>query len=221
MNETRTPASRVGRPAGLRDTFARFGGTDSATGGRMKMKVKNGRALVVGALIGAVVASAAGVAYAAIPDGGGIVHACFQNVTSANKPVKLLDTAKATTCPSGWKQVTWNQKGQPGAPGAPGTPGAPGVSGYQVITAAVHGAGGSGISAEADCPAGKVPLGGGWTASAPTTYVTLQDAPVYVRDGSNAVVGGGWTAELYQTNGGNVFGSVFVLTVYVNCATAN
>src|SRR3954465_2970355 len=82
-----------------------------------------GRDLVAGAVLGAVVASAVGVAYAAIPDGGGVVHACFQNVTSANKPVKLLDTAKTATCPSGWKAVSWNQTGQRGLPGQAGTNG--------------------------------------------------------------------------------------------------
>src|SRR5947209_16002159 len=45
-------------------------------------------------------------------------HACYQNVTSANKPVKLLDTAKATTCPSGWKPVSWNQQDPPGPAGS-------------------------------------------------------------------------------------------------------
>ena len=65
-----------------------------------------GKGLLVGCVIGAVVASAVGVAYAAIPDGGGVVHACYQNVTSANKPVKLLDTAKTATCPSEWKAVS-------------------------------------------------------------------------------------------------------------------
>jgi hypothetical protein len=70
-----------------------------------------GKDLLAGCVLGAVVASAVGVAYTAIPDGTGIVHACYQNVTSANKPVKLLDSAKATACPSGWKAVTWNQKG--------------------------------------------------------------------------------------------------------------
>lgn len=76
-----------------------------------------GRDLAVGALLGAVIASAVGVAYAAIPDGGGVVHACYQTVTSATKPVKLLDTAKATACPTGWKPVTWNQKGVNGTNG--------------------------------------------------------------------------------------------------------
>jgi hypothetical protein len=75
-------------------------------------------------------------------------------------PVKLLDTAKATTCPSGWKPVTWNQKGQPGTPGTPGTPVAAGVSGYTTVTVSVSEPNGNLLPAEADCPTGKVPLGG-------------------------------------------------------------
>src|SRR3954452_24823166 len=85
-----------------------------------------GRGLLVGCVVGAVIASAVGVAYAAIPDGGGVVHACFQNVTSANKPVKLLNTSQQTACPKGWSAVSWNQQGRPGPTG---------VSGYETVVA--------------------------------------------------------------------------------------
>src|SRR5690242_1182955 len=72
------------------------------------------RSLGLGLVIGIVVAGGVGVAYAAIPDAGGVVHACYQNVSSPNKPVKLLNTSQRTTCPSGWSAVSWNQAGQPG-----------------------------------------------------------------------------------------------------------
>ena len=51
------------------------------------------RSLAVGIVVGASIATAVGIAYAAIPDSNGVVHACYQNVSSANKPVKLLDTS--------------------------------------------------------------------------------------------------------------------------------
>jgi hypothetical protein len=84
--------------------------------------------LAVGIVVGAVAVGGGAVALGAIPDSSGVVHACFQNVTSANKPVKLLDTAKTSACPSGWKPVTWNQKGVPGANGTNGTNGTSGTT---------------------------------------------------------------------------------------------
>src|SRR4051812_22373525 len=73
-------------------------------------------ALAVGLAIGAAL-GAGSLALASIPDASKVVHACYQNVTSANKPVKLLDTAKSATCPSGWKSASWNQQGPAGTPG--------------------------------------------------------------------------------------------------------
>jgi hypothetical protein len=77
--------------------------------------------------------------------------------------------------------------------------------------------------AEADCPTGKVPLGGGFTTpiAVPAWWSTQQNAPVYVRDASNHVVGGGWAVFLLTTDNNTFFGSNFKLTVYVNCDTAN
>jgi hypothetical protein len=79
------------------------------------------RSLAVGTVLGAMVATAVGIAYAAIPDSNGVVHACYQNVTSANKPVKLLNTSQKTTCPSGWVALSWTQKGTQGPPGPVGS----------------------------------------------------------------------------------------------------
>jgi hypothetical protein len=87
------------------------------------------RSLAAGVMIGASITAAVGIAYAAIPDSNGVVHACYQNVSGASKPVKLLDTGKATTCPSGWKAVSWNQKGVQGPPGIQGQPGQNGTDG--------------------------------------------------------------------------------------------
>jgi hypothetical protein len=91
------------------------------------------RSVGAGIVIGASIATAVGIAYAAIPDSNGVVHACYQNVTSANKPLRLLDTGKATTCPNGWKAVSWNQKGIQGPPGVQGQPGQNGTNGTSVV----------------------------------------------------------------------------------------
>jgi hypothetical protein len=157
---------------------------------------------LAGVVFGAVIAAGVGIAYAAIPDGTGTVHACWQNVTSPKKPVKLLNTTQKTACPSGWNAVAWNQRGQPGTNG---------VSGYSAATATNTGSGGStNMSAQADCPSGKVPLGGGFTTTNLTAFVPFgvaQDGPAYVRDATNKIVGGGWTVNLQSENSNFTFGA--------------
>src|SRR3954454_2916829 len=75
------------------------------------------RGLIVGAVMGAVVASAVGVAYASIPGGDGQIVACWKKTPAATKPVELLDPAQSPTCPAGWTRVTWSQTEPPGVPG--------------------------------------------------------------------------------------------------------
>lgn len=58
------------------------------------------RSLVSGFGVGAVAALAVGVAVASIPDSSGVIHACYQRVDAATKPVKLLDTGQSTKCAS-------------------------------------------------------------------------------------------------------------------------
>jgi hypothetical protein len=80
------------------------------------------------------------VAYASIPDSGGIIHGCYQQYTGA---LRVIDTAKSA-CKVAETSLDWNQtgppgpkgdqgipgpKGDPGIPGTPGVPGPPGASG--------------------------------------------------------------------------------------------
>jgi hypothetical protein len=82
-------------------------------------------AIVVPAL-----ALGSGIAYATIPDGGGVVTACMlKNVGT----VRLIDTSLPSSnvlshCTAFESQVSWNQKGQAGTPGANGANGADGKS---------------------------------------------------------------------------------------------
>jgi hypothetical protein len=62
--------------------------------------------------------------------------------------------AMASSMPSG--------AGTPGPPGPPGSPGAPGLSGYQVVSITFTAAPGTATGGTAVCPAGAVPLGGGF-----------------------------------------------------------
>lgn len=102
--------------------------------------------------------SGAAVGYAAIPDGSGVIHACYQpNATNAGAGVPLLviDTAKAQ-CPSGYTAITWSQTGPQGPQGVPGPKGAQGIPGPKGNTGPagpVHGySGGSRTAADLSSP---------------------------------------------------------------------
>jgi hypothetical protein len=178
------------------------------------------RSLVVGVAVGAGIAIAGSAAFAAIPDSGGVVHACYQNVSGANKPVKLLNTSQKGTCPSGWVAVSWNQQGVQGPPGATGSPG---VSGYATQTASTtfdpqHG---NLVTGTAACPSGKVPIGGGFAVSAaagtfPNDWGVPQSAPTFTRDGSGNLTGGSWEVTLSSVANASAGGT---LTVSVVCAS--
>jgi len=64
---------------------------------------------------GAVLALAAGIAYAAIPDNGGVIHACYKNV---NGLLRVVDSASPAACRQSETALSWNQQGVPGPPGA-------------------------------------------------------------------------------------------------------
>src|SRR5215471_4405931 len=63
----------------------------------------------------AVVALGAGIAYAAIPDNGGVIHGCYSNV---NGLLRVVDSASADACRRSETALSWNQQGVPGPPGA-------------------------------------------------------------------------------------------------------
>jgi hypothetical protein len=102
---------------------------------------------------------AAGIAYATIPDGGGVVTACMlKNVGT----VRLIDTSLPSSnvlshCTAFESQVSWNQKGQAGTPGANGANGANGADGKSVVMG----------DAGANCANGGVSL----TVGSDTRYV--------------------------------------------------
>jgi hypothetical protein len=87
------------------------------------------RSFVGAAVVGTAAAVITGVAVAAIPDSSGVVHACYQKVTGATKPVRLLDIGEKSTCPKGWVAVSWSQTGPSGPVGPTGATGPPGPQG--------------------------------------------------------------------------------------------
>jgi hypothetical protein len=57
-------------------------------------------------------------AYAAIPDGNGVIHGCYRKVSPNPGTIRLIDTAKGQACTTGENTLDWNQadKGDPGPP---------------------------------------------------------------------------------------------------------
>jgi lamin tail-like protein len=66
----------------------------------------------------------AGAAFAAIPDGNGVIHACRKLDGGALRAV-----AKASACRSGERALAWNQQGPRGATGSAGAQGPAGPAG--------------------------------------------------------------------------------------------
>jgi len=98
-----------------------------------------------------------GVAYATIPDSGGVIHGCYK----ANGDLRVIDSP-SQSCAMNETALAWSQEGPQGATGAQGLAG---VSDFEVVShsqnvtfdADVSWA----ISLQATCPSGKVVLGGG------------------------------------------------------------
>ena len=122
-------------------------------------------------------ALAAGIAYASIPDSSGLIQACYQKV---NGQLRVIDTSKGGTCNSSETALSWNQTGPVGAKGATGARGSTGANGIngqkgatgpkgpaggldsvQVVSQNIAGTGGGFVTLFVDCPAGTTLTGGG------------------------------------------------------------
>jgi len=79
----------------------------------------------------------ASVSYASVPDGSGVIHACYW-VNTARSPgqqgqLRIIDTAKGQRCRSSEASLTWNRTGAPGPQGAQGLQGPQGPAGPQGV----------------------------------------------------------------------------------------
>lgn len=112
------------------------------------------------ALLVAILVVFAGAAFATIPSGSGVINGCYKTNTGM-----LMVIDSSASCPSGSASLNWNQTGPAGATGATGPTGpsgAAGVSGYEVVQNTSYVTVNDGqVLAVAECPPGKVPLGGG------------------------------------------------------------
>ena len=85
------------------------------------------RRLWVGLTVAAALTIGASVAFGAIPDSGGVIHACYKS----NGDLRVVDTAAGSdgTCKSQETALTWNQQGAAGAQGPAGPAGPKGDTG--------------------------------------------------------------------------------------------
>jgi hypothetical protein len=101
-------------------------------------------------------------------------------------------------------------KGDAGAPGQTGAPGKDGVSGYQVVTASTPLDTSVDKNIEADCPAGKVPVGGGMNPQ-------LSGASL-VAGNSFPNQANGWSVSAHNAGSST---QKWILHAFVVCVTAN
>ena len=115
-------------------------------------------------LVVAPLATAGGIAYAAIPDGGNVYTACMlKNVGT----VRLIDpTLPASNlmshCTALETQISWNQQGQKGEPGAPGLAGKNGTDGANGTSPSVTQL----PVGDSNCPSGGAAITDAWQSKA-------------------------------------------------------
>jgi len=91
-------------------------------------------------------AVAAGIAYAQIPDSSGVIHACYQSNTGSLRVIGTNPTVGNNRCNANEKALSWNQTGPKGATGANGVDGAKGATGANGVTGVTGATGANGLN---------------------------------------------------------------------------
>jgi hypothetical protein len=84
------------------------------------LRIKLTRRRVALAALTVVAISAGGIAYAAVPDGTGVIHGCRANVGGT---LRVVDSERGEGCRPSETALDWNQRGQQGLEGPPGPAG--------------------------------------------------------------------------------------------------
>jgi hypothetical protein len=92
------------------------------------MKGKLLRPALVALAIATAVLGAGGIAYATIPDAGGVVHGCYLKGLGT---LRVIDSDKGQACSKFETPLDWSQTGPQGPQGQQGPQGAPGQQGSQ------------------------------------------------------------------------------------------
>jgi hypothetical protein len=142
------------------------------------MQIRTGRRrhILLGAIAGAVVMAAAGsIAWAAIPDANGVIHACYKQ---SNGALRVIDTA-TETCDASESPPSWSKSG---------------LSGYEVKVAesATDSTPNKGVLVH--CSRGKDLLGGGARVNASGGGVVFEVAI----DASTPAFAGTWVANAHE-----------------------
>jgi hypothetical protein len=182
------------------------------------------RSLVIAGAVG-VLALGGAVAYASIPDSGGVIHGCYSSLGT----LKVIDSP-SESCAWGSTALNWNQTGPqglqgvkgdtglqgaagdvgatgpagpqgiPGPAGAQGEPGPAGAASYYTIhnSATVPYLGHSG--AMAHCNAGDFATGGGygWSGTPGPGVGTYAYSSHPIISGNAPTPATGWAASLYN-----------------------
>jgi hypothetical protein len=143
-------------------------------------------------------AALAGTAYATIPGGDGVIHGCY---AKSGGTLRVID-ASVTKCKDGETALSWSQAGIPGPEGDPGEPGpagpqgepgAPGVpgglAGYEVVFAKSDTNSNTHKEVVADCPNGKLAVGGGPSLGPNDVEVAVE---------SSHPAGDGWAVSAHE-----------------------
>jgi hypothetical protein len=80
--------------------------------------IRTRRGMLIAAASIAVLAIAAGVAYATIPDASGVIHGCYAKI---NGQLRVINTDAGGKCVGGEMPLNWNQTGPQGPAGQNGT----------------------------------------------------------------------------------------------------
>ena len=86
----------------------------------------------IGILTAVAALAVAGIAYASIPDGSGVIHGCYSKPSKPGTPpgsLRVVDTGAGQSCDANEMPLTWNQQGQRGATGLQGPRGSTGQAG--------------------------------------------------------------------------------------------
>lgn len=94
------------------------------------------RRVTVAVAAAVVVAVAGGVAYATIPDSGGVITGCYNNKTGA---LRVVDADAGADCLPAETPLRWSQQGPSGPTGPAGPQGPPGGSGLSVYIPSAEG----------------------------------------------------------------------------------
>jgi len=87
----------------------------------------NGLSTVARVTAFAIAAAGHVTAYAAIPDGAGVIHGCYNNALGV---ARIIDASKGS-CTVAETSIQWNRAGPQGPQGSPGTQGPQGATGAQ------------------------------------------------------------------------------------------